>query len=98
MFDNARQWGCTPLIPALGRQRQMDLCEFEAPALQSEFQDRLQSYRVIQSNPVSKNKNKTTTRRKTFDNGSAPGAGSTLLVLPGRQGEMRGFWNLPIRN
>ena len=23
-------WWLTPLIPALGRQRQMDLCEFEA--------------------------------------------------------------------
>ena len=27
-----------PLIPALGRQRQVDLCEFD---LQSEFQDSL---------------------------------------------------------
>ena len=25
-----RQWWCTPLIPALGRQRKEDLCEFEA--------------------------------------------------------------------
>ena len=24
-----RQWWCTPLIPALGRQRPVDLCEFE---------------------------------------------------------------------
>jgi hypothetical protein len=26
---NARQWWNTPLIPALGGQRQVDLCEFE---------------------------------------------------------------------
>jgi hypothetical protein len=26
----ARKWWCTPLIPYLGRQRQMDLSEFEA--------------------------------------------------------------------
>ena len=25
----ARQWWCTPLIPAVWRQRQVDLCEFE---------------------------------------------------------------------
>ena len=26
----ARQWWHTPLVPALGRQMQTDLCEFEA--------------------------------------------------------------------
>ena len=25
-----RQWWCMPLIPALGREKQVDLCEFEA--------------------------------------------------------------------
>ena len=39
----ARQWKRTPLIPALRRGRQMDLCEFEV--YKSQFQDRLQSYR-----------------------------------------------------
>ncbi|MDP1142662.1 hypothetical protein, partial [Klebsiella pneumoniae] len=29
VFKVARQWWCTPLIPALGRQRRVDLCEFE---------------------------------------------------------------------
>ena len=39
----ARQRKRTPLIPALRRGRQMDLCEFEV--YKSQFQDRLQSYR-----------------------------------------------------
>ena len=26
----AGQWWCTPLIPALRRQKQVDLCEFKA--------------------------------------------------------------------
>ena len=35
-----------PLIPALGRQKQVDLCEFEASLVyKSKFQDRHQSYR-----------------------------------------------------
>ena len=38
--ENVGRWGRTPLIPALGKQRQADLCEFKAsPGLQSEFQD-----------------------------------------------------------
>ena len=45
-----------PLILALRRQGQVDLCEFEASLdLQSKFQNRLQSYRVTLSQ---KNKNK----------------------------------------
>jgi hypothetical protein len=35
----ARQWWCTPLIPALGRQRQADFWVWGQPGLQSEFQD-----------------------------------------------------------
>jgi hypothetical protein len=27
---NSWEWWCTPLIPALRRQRQVDLCEFQA--------------------------------------------------------------------
>ena len=35
-----RQWWCMPLIPALGRQRQADLSEFQGlPGVQSNFQD-----------------------------------------------------------
>jgi hypothetical protein len=32
-------WGCMPLIPALGRQRQEDFWVWGQPGLQSEFQD-----------------------------------------------------------
>jgi hypothetical protein len=39
----AQQWWHTPLIPALGRQRQVDLWVWYQPGLQSEFQDS-QSY------------------------------------------------------
>jgi hypothetical protein len=35
----SRAWGCTPLIPALGRQRQVDFWVRGQPGLQSEFQD-----------------------------------------------------------
>jgi hypothetical protein len=35
----AGQWWCTPLIPALGRQRQADFWVRCQPGLQSEFQD-----------------------------------------------------------
>jgi hypothetical protein len=28
--QQARMWGCTLLIPALGRQRQAEFCEFKA--------------------------------------------------------------------
>ena len=42
----------TPLIPALGRERQVDLCEFKASLVyKSEFQDRLQSHRETLSQP-----------------------------------------------
>ena len=42
---------CTPLIPALGRQRQADLCEFK-PTLVYEVSSR--RARATQRNPVSK--------------------------------------------
>ena len=33
----ARWWWCTPLIPALGRQMQMDLCEFKVNLVYMSF-------------------------------------------------------------
>jgi hypothetical protein len=38
-FIRAGQWWYTPLIPALGRQRQADFWVRGQPGLQSEFQD-----------------------------------------------------------
>jgi hypothetical protein len=29
-------WWCTPLVPALGKQSQVDLCEFEASLIYEE--------------------------------------------------------------
>jgi hypothetical protein len=63
----AGQWWCTPLIPALGRQRQVDFWVRGQPGLQSEFQD--STVRATQRNPVSKTINKTKqnkTKQKAF--------------------------------
>jgi hypothetical protein len=51
----AGQWWRKPLIPALGRQRQVDFWVQGQPGLQSEFQNS----RATQRNPVSKNQNQT---------------------------------------
>jgi hypothetical protein len=46
---------CVPLIPALRRQKQVDLCELEA-SLVYRFSSR--TAKATQRNPVLKNKNK----------------------------------------
>jgi hypothetical protein len=38
-WEGAGQWWRRPLIPALGRQRQVDFWVWGQPSLQSEFQD-----------------------------------------------------------
>jgi hypothetical protein len=43
------QWWCTPLVPALGRQRQADFCIRGQPGLQSEFKN---SQGCTERNPV----------------------------------------------
>jgi hypothetical protein len=52
---SSRAWWLTPLIPALGRQRQADFWVQGQPGLQSEFQDSQDTQR----NPVSIKQNKT---------------------------------------
>ena len=47
---------CMPLIPVLRRQRQVDLCEFEANLVYSTSS---MTVRATQRNPVSKNRSKT---------------------------------------
>lgn len=49
------RWWCTPSVPALGRQRLVDLCEFEA-SLVNRASSRIA--RAMQRNPVSKNQKK----------------------------------------
>ena len=59
-----RVWWHTPLIPALGRQRQVDFWVRGQPGLQSEFQDS-QSYK--EKPCLEKTKNKTKQKKKIFN-------------------------------
>lgn len=47
MSDQLRLNGHTPLMPALRKQRQKDLCEF--PDLQNEFQEKSRLHRAALS-------------------------------------------------
>ena len=51
----ARQWWHIPLIPALMRQRQVDLCEIEAGLV---YKVSFRTARATQRNPVLKRKKK----------------------------------------
>ena len=62
-------WWLTPLIPALRRQRQADLCEFKA-SLVYRASSRTGS-KAIQRNPVSKNKKQKQTNKQTKKNESS---------------------------
>ena len=57
-----RAWRHTPLIPALRRQRQANLCEFEASLV---YKVSSRTARPIQRTPVSKNKTKQNKNKKT---------------------------------
>jgi hypothetical protein len=64
-------WWRTPLIPALGRQRQADFWVRGQPGLQSEFQDS-QGYTekpcLKKQKPKNKNKTKNKNKNKTKQN------------------------------
>jgi hypothetical protein len=61
---NGQAWWCTPLIPALWRQRQ-EISEFEASLV---YKVSSRTARAIQRNPVSKNK-KPKKQKRTVVNG-----------------------------
>jgi hypothetical protein len=65
MKKSAGQWWCTPVIPALGRQRQADFCIRGQPGLQSEFQD---SQDYTEKPCLEKQKNKTKTKKNQIRN------------------------------
>jgi capsid protein len=54
-------WWHIPLIPALGRESQVDLCEFEASLV---YRVSSRTARATQRNPVLKNKTKQKKERK----------------------------------
>ena len=51
----ARHWLHTPLIPALGKQRQVNLYELEANLVYKEFQDSQDGYTEKQTNKQTNN-------------------------------------------
>jgi hypothetical protein len=56
LFKNtfkSHMWGCTPLTPALRRQRQVDLCGFEASLV---YRASSRTARATQRNPLLKKK------------------------------------------
>ena len=55
-YVKAWRWWCVSLIPALGKQRQVDLCEFEASLVYRASSRTVRA--VTQRNPVSENKQK----------------------------------------
>jgi len=61
-IQQSRAWWRTPLIPALGRQRQADFWVRGQPGLQSEFQD---SQGYTEKPCLEKQKTKTKTKTKT---------------------------------
>jgi hypothetical protein len=73
----AGQWWLTPLIPALGRQRQADTRVQRQPGLQSEFQDS-QGYReTLSRHPPPPQKKREREKKKNspdFFFGLKPGA------------------------
>jgi hypothetical protein len=51
MLISGQAWWCTALIPALGRQRQAELCEFEVSLV---YRARSRTARAPQRNPLFK--------------------------------------------
>ena len=65
--NEARQWWHTPLIPALGRQRQVDFWVWGQPGLQSELQDSQGYTEKPCLTPPKKQKKKKKTKNKNVN-------------------------------
>jgi hypothetical protein len=78
----ARRLWYTPLISAFGRQRQVDLCEFEASLV---YKGSSRTVRATQRNPVSKGKQKQKQKKKMprRQESLLPPPSSTTCILGG---------------
>jgi hypothetical protein len=90
----AGQWWCTTLIPALGRQRQVDLWVRDQPGLQSELQDS-QGYTEKPCLKKTKTKNKQTNKQKTTLASVAFLVFATFRSSPNHPGVYRLLTELP---
>jgi hypothetical protein len=87
--NHGQSWWCTPLIPALGRQRQADFRVQGQPDLQSEFQDS-QGYRekpCLEKQNKNKKQNKKTTP-KTKNHEVVQWWCMPLILVFGRQSQV----------
>jgi hypothetical protein len=99
--NSARWCWCTPLILALGRQRQADLCELTGSLV---YKVSSRTARPTQRNPVSKrnpktkqNKSKTeqnkTNKSQIFENPEERVSCGLFLVLENRQKAQKHFFS-----
>jgi hypothetical protein len=72
-----RQWWCSLLIPALGRQTQVDLCELEASLV---YRESFRTARAAQRNFVSETNKQT--NKQTNTNQKQPNKNLDFLLSP----------------